>query len=164
MGAVNEPSQPEELAAAIDELAATFAEVWGRAHQVPASPVSATQLRALFIVERCEGVNISGLAAELEASLPSASRLSDRLQAGGLLVRAAGGDRREIRLRVSRDGQALLDRVRQARRQDLMRALAVMPAAARTALLTGLAHFHAAVAESRQQPAARPGSNVARPA
>ncbi|MGI8330104.1 MarR family winged helix-turn-helix transcriptional regulator [Actinomadura scrupuli] len=165
MGAVDEPSQVEELTAAVDELAATFTEVWGRAHQIPRSPISLTQLRALFIVEREGSVNISGLAAELEASLPSASRLCDRLQAGGLLVRAApGDDRRETWLRVSREGQALVDRVRRARREDLRRVLAAMPAAARTALLTGLAHFQAATAEGRRQATGSPSSIMGRPA
>jgi DNA-binding MarR family transcriptional regulator len=148
MGAVDEPSQLAELTAAIDEFAGTFSEVWGRAHHVPVAPVPATQLRVLFIVERLGAVNVGGLATELEASPPSASRLCDRLQAAGLLVRDPGPSRREISVRLSRDGQALLDDVRMARRDRLARTLAAMSPSARTALLTGLAHFHAATVGS----------------
>jgi DNA-binding MarR family transcriptional regulator len=148
MGAKDESALLVELAAAIDKFAGTFTGVWERAQQVPATPVPATQLRVLFIVERRGSINVSGLAAELRASAPSASRLCDRLQAGGLLVRDPGQNRREISVRLSRDGQALLDDVRRARREDLGQVLAAMPAAARTALLTGLAHFHAAAAEA----------------
>lgn len=141
----DEPSSVAELAAAIEEVAGYFADVWGRAHQPPAIPIPATQLRVLFIVARRVTVNVSGLAAELGASLPSTSRLCDRLEAGGLLVRDHGQNRREITLRVSRDGQALLEELRSRRRQELARALAVMPTAARAALLNGLTHFAAAV-------------------
>ncbi|MCW2902675.1 MAG: MarR family transcriptional regulator [Streptosporangiaceae bacterium] len=150
MDAVNEPSQLAELAAAIDEFAPTFTDVWGRAQHVPATPLPATQLRVLFIVERRDSVNVSGLAAELDASSPSASRLCDRLQSAGLLVRDPGPSRREITLRLSHDGRALLDRVRRDRREDLVRTLSVMSPGSRTALLTGLAHFHAATAQHRQ--------------
>ena len=156
MGALDEPPRLVELAAAIDEFAGTFAEVWGRVQHVPASPVPATQMRVLFIVERRGSVNVSGLAAELAASAPSASRLCDRLQAAGLLVRDPGPNRREISVRLSRDGRSLLDDVRRARRQELEKVLAAMSPAARTALLTGLAHFHVAATGAR--PAAVAGT------
>jgi DNA-binding MarR family transcriptional regulator len=162
MGVLHEPSRLVELAAAIDDFAGTFTEVWGRAHHVPSTPIPATQLRVLFIVERRGSVNVSGLAAELDASPPSASRLCDRLQAGGLLVRDPGPNRREITVRLSRDGQSLLDEVRRARREELERVLGAMSPAARNALLTGLAHFHAATGDSGQVAPAR--DSVSRPA
>lgn len=143
-----------ELAAAIEQVAGDLAEVWGRPHQPPANPIPATQLRVLFILARRVGVNVSGLAAELGASLPSTSRLCDRLEAGGLLVRDPGQNRREITVRVSRDGLELLESLRRLRREELGRALSVMPAAARGALLTGLVHFSAAVRHSRGRPTA----------
>ncbi|HEV7936233.1 MAG TPA: MarR family transcriptional regulator [Actinomadura sp.] len=157
MGAVDESSRLAELTAAIDEFAVTFSEVWGRAHHVPTAPVPATQMRVLFIVERRGMVNVGGLATELEASPPSASRLCDRLQAAGLLVRDPGPSRREISVRLSRDGQALLDDIRAVRREQLARTLTAMSPSARTALLTGLAHFHAATVESGTG-TARPGA------
>ncbi|WP_261986548.1 MarR family winged helix-turn-helix transcriptional regulator [Actinomadura sp. HBU206391] len=158
---MDEPSRLVELAAAIDDFAGTFNQVWERAHQTPTTQVPATQMRVLFIVERRGSVNVSGLAAELEASVPSASRLCDRLQAGGLLVRDPGPNRREITVRLSRDGQSLLDEVRRARREELERVLAAMSPGSRTALLTGLAHFHAATGLGRANEAS---DSVSRPA
>jgi DNA-binding MarR family transcriptional regulator len=150
-----EPPSLEELAAAIDDVAADFTEVWERAHHAPPTPIPMTQLRVLFIVAGADPVNMSGLAAQLGASLPSTSRLCDRLEAGGLLVRDTGQNRREITVRVSRDGAALLEDVRRRRRQELSRALAQMPTTARIALLNGLTHFRTAV---RRDPAPAPGT------
>ncbi|WP_433466001.1 MarR family winged helix-turn-helix transcriptional regulator [Spirillospora sp. CA-142024] len=130
-----------ESAAALDDAASTLMNVWSRANNAPDVPVPSTQLRALFVLERGP-VNISNLAGELGALVSSASRLCDRLEAAGLLSRDIGRDRREVTVRLSADGRALLDRLRLRRREDLTRVLAEMPAPARAALLWGLAEFH----------------------
>jgi DNA-binding MarR family transcriptional regulator len=132
-----------EPAAALDDAAATLVDVWSRAHNAPDVPIPSTQLRALFVLERGP-VNISRLAGELGALVSSASRLCDRLEAAGLLSRDPGRDRRQVTVRLSSDGQALLDRLRLRRREDLTRVLAEMPAPAQAALLWGLAEFHEA--------------------
>ncbi|TDD79886.1 MarR family transcriptional regulator [Actinomadura darangshiensis] len=129
-----------ESAAALDDAAAALIDIWSRANNAADVPVPSTQLRALFVLERGP-VNISHLAGELGALVSSASRLCDRLEAGGLLSRDPGRDRREVTVRLSADGQALLDRLRLRRRTDLTRVLAEMPAPARAALLWGLAEF-----------------------
>ncbi|MFC5754562.1 MarR family transcriptional regulator [Actinomadura rugatobispora] len=139
---VDTPGQgAAESAAALDEAAGTLMSVWARAHNGPDVPVPATQLRALFVLERGP-VNISSLATELGALVSSASRLCDRLEAGGLLLRDPGRDRREVTVRLTTEGQALLDRLRVRRREELARVLATMSSPARAALLWGLAQFH----------------------
>lgn len=130
-------------AAALDDAAFTLMSVWSHAHNAPDVPVPSTQLRALFILERGP-VNISSLAAGLDALVSSASRLCDRLEGAGLLIRDPGRDRREVTVRLSADGQALLDRLRVRRRAEIADVLAAMPAPARAALLWGLAEFHEA--------------------
>ncbi|WP_067797866.1 MarR family winged helix-turn-helix transcriptional regulator [Actinomadura formosensis] len=132
-----------DSAAALDSAASTLMNVWSRAHNAPDVPVPSTQLRALFVLERGP-VNVSNLAGELGALVSSASRLCDRLEAAGLLTRDPGRDRREVTVRLSADGQALLDRLRLRRLEDLTRVLAQMPASARAALLWGLTEFHEA--------------------
>ncbi len=132
-----------ETAAALDDAASTLVDVWSRAHNAPDVPIPSTQLRALFVLERGP-VNISRLAGELGALVSSASRLCDRLEAAGLLSRDPGRDRRQVSVRLSSDGQALLDRLRLRRREDLTRVLAEMPAPAQAALLWGLAEFREA--------------------
>ena len=135
-----------ESAAALDDAASTLMNVWGRVHTGPDVPVPSTQLRALFVVERGP-VNVSRLAEELGALVSSASRLCDRLEASGLLARDPGRDRREVTVRLSTDGQALLDRLRRRRREELTRVLASMPGPARAALLWGLSEFHTAASK-----------------
>jgi len=137
------PEAAAEAAAALDDVAGSLVDVWARAHNAPDVPVPATQLRALFVLERGP-VNISSLATELGALVSSASRLCDRLEAGGLLLRDPGRDRREVTVRLTAEGQDLLDRLRLRRREELGRVLATMPSPARAALLWGLAQFHEA--------------------
>lgn len=138
-------SELDELAATIDKVAGTFTDAWTAPHNAPDVAVPATQLRVLFVVGQRGGINLSGLAAELGALLSSASRLCDRLEAAGLIVRDPGQQsRREITIRLSPDGRALLDRMRQHRQAELLRVLAKMPPAARAALVAGLTEFHTA--------------------
>ena len=135
-----------DSAVALDDAAAALMSIWSRAHNAPDVPVPSTQLRALFVLERGP-VNVSNLAGELGALVSSASRLCDRLEAAGLLARDSGRDRREVTVRLSADGRALLDRLRVRRLEELTRVLALMPASARTALLWGLTEFHQAASK-----------------
>ncbi|POM25940.1 transcriptional repressor MprA [Actinomadura rubteroloni] len=134
---------PLETAAALDAAAGALLDVVARVHDGPDVPVPATQLRALFILERGP-VNVSGLAAGLGALTSSASRLCDRLEASGLLRRDTGRDRREVTVRLTTDGRRLLERLRVRRREELGRILSGMPAQARQSLVWGLAEFSAA--------------------
>jgi DNA-binding MarR family transcriptional regulator len=134
-----------ESAAVLDEMAGSLIDVWARAHNAPDVPVPATQLRALFVLERGP-VNISSLATELDALVSSASRLCDRLEAGGLLLRDPGRDRREVTVRLTAEGRDLLDRLRRRRREEFARVLSSMSSPARNALLWGLTEFREAAA------------------
>ncbi|MBE1531945.1 MarR family winged helix-turn-helix transcriptional regulator [Actinomadura algeriensis] len=136
-----------EDAAALDEAAAALMTVWSHAHNAPDVPVPATQLRALLVLEQGP-VNVSSLAERLGALVSSASRLCDRLEAAGLLLRDPGRDRREVTVRLTADGQELLDRLRVRRREELARVLASMPASARAALLWGLSQFDEAASRT----------------
>jgi DNA-binding MarR family transcriptional regulator len=146
---VGDSSQLSQSAAAIDVAAEAMVRIWTGPHGSPGVPIPATQLRVLFVVEQNGAINLSGLANELGALLSSASRLCDRLEAAGLIVRESGQQsRREIAIRLSPDGEALLERVRQERQKQILNVLAQMPAGARQALLTGLREF-SAVADGR---------------
>lgn len=136
--------------------------IWTGPQGAPGVPVPATQLRVLFVVEQRGAINLSGLANELGALLSSASRLCDRLEAAGLIVRESGQQsRREIAIRLSPDGEALLDRVRKERQEEIAKVLARMSPGARNALLTGLNEFRAAADGSA---AAEPSQDFSMPA
>ncbi|MEU5095482.1 MarR family transcriptional regulator [Streptomyces sp. NPDC020996] len=137
--------------------AAELLEVlWGRAST---APVSASQLRVLFILEHNEGINLRTLADALGSTPPSTSRLCDRLQAVGFMERRASvTSRRELRLYLSRRGRAYLADLRARREGAVLSVLEQMPAAQRSALQQGLEAFCAAAAAQIHgdgEPAAR---------
>ncbi|MEU6812820.1 MarR family transcriptional regulator [Streptomyces sp. NPDC046831] len=133
---------PTEVAHVTSEAAELLEVLWGRAST---GPVSASQLRVLFILEHNEGINLRTLADALGSTPPSTSRLCDRLEAVGFVRReTAVSSRREVQLELSRHGRAFLADLRARREAALQSVLEQMPAAHRAALLTGLDAFCAA--------------------
>lgn len=115
---------------------------------VSSAPVSSSQLRVMYILDRDEGINLRTLGEVLGSAPSSVSRLCDRLQALGFVERAASPvSRRELELRLSSRGKAYLAELRARREKALLAAIAGMPSAARRALVEGLAGFRAAVGE-----------------
>jgi DNA-binding MarR family transcriptional regulator len=109
------------------------------------STVPPAQLRALLILDRAGGLNLSRLAAQLGASASATSRLCDRMQAADLLIRErATGSRREIALQPTESGRRLAAWIRQQRRAVLDSLLATMSPDSRAALLHGLSELAAA--------------------
>ncbi|WP_327320557.1 MarR family winged helix-turn-helix transcriptional regulator [Streptomyces sp. NBC_01235] len=137
--------QPLQVARVTSEAAELLEVLWGRAST---APVSASQLRVLFILEHHQGINLRTLADSLGSTPPSTSRLCDRLQAVGFVERRiAAESRREVELFLSRRGSAFLADLRSRREAELEGVLEQMPAAHRSALLTGLEAFCSAAAE-----------------
>jgi DNA-binding MarR family transcriptional regulator len=136
---------PAEVAAAVEAATRALVITLGRAEEEVLPRVSVSQLRALLIISREAPANLNRLAEELGAIPSSASRLCDRLVAAGLVTRRTGSvDRREVELRVSADGQRLVDRLREARVAELAAVLATMPPDGQRALLVGLREFQRA--------------------
>ncbi|MFJ8199242.1 MarR family winged helix-turn-helix transcriptional regulator [Streptomyces sp. NPDC096152] len=130
---------PSEAARVTSETAELLEVLWGRAST---APVSASQLRVLFILEHNEGINLRTLADALGSTPPSTSRLCDRLEAVGFVRRqTAASSRREVQLELSRRGRAFLGDLRARREAELQSVLEGMPVAQRAALLTGLEAF-----------------------
>ncbi|MEY2243501.1 MarR family winged helix-turn-helix transcriptional regulator [Streptomyces sp. BF23-18] len=126
------------------EAAELLEILWGRAST---APVSASQLRVLFILEHDEGINLRTLADALGSTPPSTSRLCDRLQAVGFVERTPSAtSRRELRLFLSGQGRTFLTELRARRERAVEAVLAQMPAAGREALVEGLAAFCEAAA------------------
>ena len=144
------PDGPDPMhAAAIDDAANALLLVWDLAREKVTPRMSAVQLNALLTVERNEGLNLGGLAAELGMLLSSASRLCDRLVASGMVDRVAGrADRREIALYLTPAARTLLGELRRVRRRSLTVVLEGMSGAGRAALLRGLTEFADAADDS----------------
>ena len=108
--------------------------------------VTLTQLRALVTIASHDGLNLAGLANALDVHPSSATRVCDRLVAAGLLDRRdAVDDRRHLNLALTTKGRRLVDtvmddrrdkieaimrRIPQRRRRDVVEAFGVFAAAA----------------------------------
>ncbi|HEX2312253.1 MAG TPA: MarR family transcriptional regulator [Thermomonospora sp.] len=135
-----------DVVAFVEAGAELLREVCDQALDELGSTVPPTQLRALLIVDRFGRLNLNTLAQEMRASNSAASRLCDRLQASGLIVReAAARDRREVVISLSEAGRRLVGWARLQRRRELGRIVAAMSPDGRRALLEGLAAFRAAL-------------------
>ncbi|WP_307129062.1 MarR family winged helix-turn-helix transcriptional regulator [Streptomyces sp. B1I3] len=123
---------------------------------VPTGPVSPSQLRVLYTLDKEEGINLRMLAEALGSASPSVSRLCDRLQATGFVERAPSPvSRRELELRLTSHGRAYLVDLRMRREKVLMSTIDAMPVKARRALLEGLRAFRNA-ASGQDSDGARP--------
>ncbi|MGP3976178.1 MarR family winged helix-turn-helix transcriptional regulator [Streptomyces sp. 8N114] len=109
---------------------------------VSSSPVSASQLRVLYCLDRDEGMNLRTLGEMLGSAPSSVSRLCDRLQALGFLERLPSQvSRRELELHLTHQGRKYLSDLRLRREEALTATLAEMPPRARSVLHEGLRAF-----------------------
>lgn len=143
-------------AAAIDDAAQVLLVAFDAAREQVTPRLSLPQLNALLALERAEGINLGGLAAELKMLLSSASRLCDRLVASGLVERVPGrADRREIALYLTSSSRQVLAELRAIRRRMLGEVLERMSGAGRAALLRGLTEFADAADDKGEATSAR---------
>ena len=142
-GAEHEVRQVEQSSRAI---ANTLVQALDAAH----ATTSPTQVRALLAIEESGGCSNAELVATLNIFPSSASRLTDRLIAAGLVARQPGRvDRREINLTVTAAGRRSVQRFVRARMDILSQVMASMTRSDRAALGRGLAAFTAAAQQPR---------------
>lgn len=132
-----------EAAQAAGEVIELLEVLWERGRDaVSPSPVSASQLRVLYCLDRQDGMNLRTLGEALGSAPSSVSRLCDRLQAMGLLERSPSPvSRRELELHLTRQGEDCLRDLRRRREESLTTTIAAMPPKARAALFEGLKGF-----------------------
>jgi DNA-binding MarR family transcriptional regulator len=110
--------------------------------------VTLSQYRTLVVLHSRGPQTLQDLADELQVVPSTASRMCDRLVRKELIEREPSpSNRREIELRISPDGAAIVAKVARARRRRLEAILAQMPAEARQDLVTSLEAFSDAAGE-----------------
>lgn len=133
---------PDDVAAAVERVLSTAALLWSRAEQGLEPAISPIQLRAVEAISRFGRLNLGGLAEELGAIPSSASRLCDRLEAAGLIVREpAREDRREIIVRLTDQGERLHTQLVRRRRTAVRDVLTHMSPTSRARLIDALTEF-----------------------
>ncbi|CCH32610.1 MarR family transcriptional regulator [Actinosynnema sp. NPDC047251] len=132
-------SDPDDALDVLTEVVERIEVMWERSRGASPAPLSASQLRAMFVLERFPQMNLRALTEQLDSTPPSVSRLCDRLEAVGFLDRSLSpNSRREVELRLSERGRTYLSDLRSRRREHVRGLIEAMPASARTALVEGL--------------------------
>ncbi|MFD8642706.1 MarR family winged helix-turn-helix transcriptional regulator [Streptomyces zaomyceticus] len=144
------PREPQQAAEAARELIELLEVLWERGRDmVSATPVSASQLRVLYSLDREEGISLRTLGDLLGSAPPSVSRMCDRLEALGFVQRLPSPvSRRQLELHLTVHGKAYLRELRAQREKALLAVIADMSPASRKALLRGLTGFHEALEQS----------------
>lgn len=125
--------------AAAERGLAVLLEAVDRAVEEIGSAVPPAQLRALLIIGQTGSMNLNRLARALDSTASATSRLTDRMQASGLLTRdRAAASRREIVLLPTESGRRLADWVRAQRQSALAQVLNKLSPEARETLAQGL--------------------------
>jgi DNA-binding MarR family transcriptional regulator len=166
MMGVNSPSQqPSDAVPTASRVIELLEVLWEEGRDaVPTAPVSPSQLRVLYSLDREEGINLRRLGELLGSAPSSVSRLCDRLQAMGFLERAPSPvSRRELELHLTTEAKTYLVELRARREAALSAVLERMPAKARRDLARGLQGFRFA-AQERETTQAAPHNETARPA
>ncbi|WP_063788106.1 MarR family winged helix-turn-helix transcriptional regulator [Streptomyces sp. XY66] len=154
----------EDPAVALGAAADLLAVLHARGQDGVEPAVSPSQLRALLAVEGAEGVNLRTLGDVLGSRPPSVTRLCDRLEAMGLLTRSPHPSRRrEVEVRLTPQGRALLDERRAIRVRELSAVLGRMAPEAVNSLVAGLEAFREAAAGAypADDPHTDPGPSAA---
>ncbi|MDN3293335.1 MarR family transcriptional regulator [Streptomyces ficellus] len=113
------------------------------------APVSSSQLRVLYILDRDQPINLRTLGDVLGSAPSSVSRMCDRLDALGFIERSpSSASRRELELRLSTRGDNYLKDLRARRETALLDVISAMPPAQRAALAAGLNSFRHAIDHS----------------
>ncbi|MEV4948891.1 MarR family transcriptional regulator [Streptomyces sp. NPDC053755] len=143
------PSQrePQETTEAARELIELLEVMWERGRDmVSSTPVSASQLRVLYSLDREEGINLRALGELLGSAPPSVSRMCDRLEALGFVQRLPSPvSRRQLELHLTVRGKAYLRDLRGQREEALLAVITTMTPTTRKALLRGLTGFQEAL-------------------
>jgi DNA-binding MarR family transcriptional regulator len=103
------------------------------------------QLRSLVALHTCGPIKLAAMAATLGVTPSTALRMAERLQSLGLIDRRVNPDnRREVVLRLTPEGQELVDRVLDHRRAAIRALVERLPARERAGLVPALKALTAA--------------------
>ncbi len=104
-----------------------------------ADEVTLAQYRSLVVLASRGPQNVAGLAANLEVTPATATRMCDRLVRKGLIRRSHDrGDRRAVRLDLTPKGRDLVDTVSDRRRAEIREILDAVPEVEQSTLVRGL--------------------------
>ncbi|MFJ8659714.1 MarR family transcriptional regulator [Streptomyces sp. NPDC093795] len=144
------------------EIVELLEVLWSQGRDVTqTAPVSSSQLRVLYALDRNRGINLRTLGEVLSSAPSSVSRMCDRLHALGFIKRSlSSASRRELELRLSSRGESYLRGLRVRRENALLEIITEMTVEDQVALARGLAGFCRAVEGTAPESEEPVGSDV----
>lgn len=110
--------------------------------------VTLPQFRMLVVLAGHGETKLVTMAELLDVNSSTAMRMADRLSAAGLVVREVNpNNRRESLMRLTTDGQRLVDEVTARRRDEIAAIVSRMTPGEHRALISAMAAFNAAAGE-----------------
>ncbi|MGW0732183.1 MarR family winged helix-turn-helix transcriptional regulator [Streptomyces sp. NPDC002851] len=132
-------AEAEEVAVAVMAASRLLVAISARALAAVDDTLTLPQLRTLVVLDTHGPVKLAALATTLAVNPSTAMRMVDRLQAAGLVDRKANpGNRREVVLNLTHQGQSLVQRVTAHRQEEIRRLVARLPAHERAGLVAAL--------------------------
>lgn len=117
-----------------------------------AEEVTLTQYRTLVVLASRGPQNMAGLADAVGVTPATATRMCDRLVKKKLVVRRTErGDRRQVRLALSKSGLDLVTAVTQRRRLEIKKIIGTIAPEERGVLVQALGRFATAAGEVPEQ-------------
>ncbi|MGC1239100.1 MAG: MarR family transcriptional regulator [Acidimicrobiales bacterium] len=117
-----------------------------------AEEVTLTQYRTLVVLASRGPQNMAGLAEAVGVTPATATRMCDRLVKKKLVTRRGErGDRRQVRLVLSKSGLELVTAVTNRRRREIEKVIEAVPHEERDVLIQALGRFAAAAGEVPEQ-------------
>ncbi len=144
----NRPRDPDRSANSVLSASRALVGVAARSLADLEADLTLTQYRALVLLSQRGELNARSLAEALEIRPSTLTGLCDRLEAKKLITRATSSEsRREVVLRVSGRGRALVQAVTERRQREIARILDRLSAPARRRVADAFAAFATAAGE-----------------
>ncbi|WP_406154296.1 MarR family winged helix-turn-helix transcriptional regulator [Streptomyces sp. NBC_01023] len=160
-GTAGPPDETDEVTAAVMAAARLLVGLSARALAEVGSALTLPQLRTLVVLDSSGPVKLAALAATLDVNASTAMRMVDRLEAGGLVDRKVNPEnRREVVLRTTGEGTALVGTVLEHRHREVAALVGRLPVDVRAGLVVGLRAL--TVAAESPEPDRPPGAPDAR--
>jgi len=147
-GAASSAVAEADLVTAVLTASRVLVSVSARSLGSVAEALTLPQFRMLVLLHSRGGMNLSRLAEQLAVNPSTAMRMIDRLQAAGMVVRDVNAqDRREVAIRLTEQGAAVVAEATERRRAEIAAIVGRMPTEQRSGLVRALRAFTEASGE-----------------
>ena len=156
--AARRADDPEQLVAALLTASRLLVAIAAKSLTVVEETLTLPQYRLLVVLDSRGPSSLAGLAEALEVNPSTALRMVERLTTVGMVEKTINPvRRREVQLRLTSAGWQSVRQVTEARRTELSRIVAAMPAEQRGQLVAALEAFTEAGGEPAEHLPVLPG-------